>query len=200
MYYLSLRRGLKMLLEVGAIPRPAGQQVVGERVEVRSEVEQQAVLQALNSLAIAAPKIKIKTDAYGTERFLYWIMENPAILEEMGRIEEITAVQTVIGHEPLIPTPEPLLTRLVAEVRRHILVDQTVIRRIYHALLAGHVILTGPPGTGKTELAQLIPEILWQNSFKEVEPTAYTTMLVTATEEWSARTLISSIMPAVNNG
>src|SRR5216683_906480 len=149
MYYLSLRRGLKMLLEVGAIPRPAGLQVVGDRVEVRSDADHQAVLQAMDSLAIAAPKLRIKTDAYGTERFLYWITENPSILEETGRVEEITAVQTVIGHE------------------------------------------------------RLIPEILWRSeegTGSDVKATAYTTMLVTATDEWSTRTLIGGIAPNIYSG
>ncbi len=115
--------------------------------------------------------------------------------------------------EPLKPTPEPLLTRLIHEVQRHILIDEKVIRRIYHALLAGHVILTGAPGTGKTELARLIPETLWQSSlatssvdFESVEDvplskeTAYTTRLVTATDDWSPRTLISGLVPYSQNG
>jgi AAA domain (dynein-related subfamily) len=114
-------------------------------------------------------------------------------------------------NEKLKAVPEPLLTQLIAEVQRFILVDEAVVRQIYHALLAGHVILTGPPGTGKTELASIIPEILWKseaqtddNSVIETNElttaTAYATNLVTATDEWSVRTLISGIVPQSKDG
>jgi hypothetical protein len=41
----------------------------------------------------------------------------------------------LIDPEPLMPTLEPLLTQLIHEVQRHILIDEATIRQIYYALL-----------------------------------------------------------------
>src|SRR5260370_9240575 len=193
--------GLKMLIDAEALPTPRGMRTKLDRIVVCTETDHQKVMQVLDSLDSATPQLKEITGPYWVERFFLWITLHPESLEETALVPKAPIVRT-IQSGPLLPLPEPQLTQQINELRRHILIDEKLVRRIYHALLAGHVILTGPPGTGKTVLAQLIPELLWQqdNSSENQEPTAYTAQLVTATDEWSVRTLIGGLAPISIDG
>lgn len=95
---------------------------------------------------------------------------------------------------PLPHLPAALLAERIAELQRDLLVDRTTLIRIYRALVAGqHVILSGPPGTGKTHLAVQLPRVLWRDPHTGLD--GYAADLVTATEDWSVRHLLGGIVP-----
>jgi DNA polymerase III delta prime subunit len=204
-YYLHLCRGLKMLLNVGVLPDVEGLHIVHDRIEVQSQADHLAFLSALDALVAAVLQIKTvipSTEVFWTERFTLWITSHPYELEQATREDTRQREGRILKSEYLPLIEETRLQQLINQLRRYILIDERVVRRIYHALLSGHVILTGPPGTGKTELAKLIPEILWQqDTANEYSlPTAYSTHIVTATDEWSAHTLLGGIVPHSDNG
>lgn len=229
-YKEGTRKGLCFLYQNQLLPNTIALKVRGDTIDILSAIDYSNAQMALSKLLKSEPKLN--RSPYWSEFFLYWVLEQYAGTEKVtlenheSDILSSQASQTLtsqaypgtyptqeqtLKNDPLIATPEPLLGRLIREVQRQLLVEESTIREIYHALLAGHVILSGPPGTGKTELACLIPETLWQSLEQKAEDhvpeeaaltksTAYTTRLVTATDEWSVRTLISGITPISQNG
>lgn len=89
---------------------------------------------------------------------------------ESGDVEAIAAAAThlITGARLLLPEAD------------------TLVRRIIIGLLQGHVVLSGPPGTGKTTLAKLI-----SMAFN------CTHTMVTATADWSAYDVIGGLRPRV---
>jgi AAA domain (dynein-related subfamily) len=199
-YYQHLCRGMKLLLNLGLLPRTEGLRIAHDRIEIQTEADHEEFLAALEALLSADPQL-IRgipgIEAFWAERFTLWITHHPYELEQITK-EDVQQNEGRIIDENLPLIEEARLQIAINQLRQRILIDEKLVRRIYHALLAGHVILTGPPGTGKTELAKLLPEILWQQQSatdSDILPSAYTTHVVTATDEWSVHTLLGGIVP-----
>lgn len=94
---------------------------------------------------------------------------------------------------PLI-FPRDNLDSIKDEIKKELLIDDHIIDQIITSLYSGkNVLLTGPVGTGKTHLAQLIPKLAW----KEIG--GYYPQTVTATSDWTTQDVIGGIFPKIKN-
>ncbi|MCA0350459.1 MAG: AAA family ATPase [Chloroflexi bacterium] len=208
----SLREGLKILIDHQALPLTDNLRLTNDEVQISTHTDYQAAQAAIDQIAATVPALARSSD-FWSERFLSWLTQQQQYL--VGWLEGVTMS---FPDEPLVALAPERLQSQIDLIRKHLLIDRETIQRIYQALVLGYnVILSGPPGTGKTQLASLLPRILWMDETVQtmnpslfsatVSPiqhelstiTSYAVQIATATDEWTPRHVIGGIEPVLAN-
>lgn len=136
---------------------------------------------------------KIRALPHFNNRFSILPITKDIYDEISGEIITKTMTEKTSSNSPLI-FPRTNLDSIKEEIKKELLIDDHIIDQIISSLYSGkNVLLTGPVGTGKTHLAQLIPKLAW----KEIG--GYYPQTVTATSDWTTQDVIGGIFPKIKN-
>ena len=103
----------------------------------------------------------------------------------------------VIPDEKLKQPDNSQIQKAIDDIRQKLLIDEKTIQQLISSLISGKdILLTGPVGSGKTELATLLPTEVWKNK----NDFGYYTQVATATSEWTTQDVIGGIFPKVDDG
>jgi len=118
---------------------------------------------------------------------LYDEIINGKILADVVKTELET-----FENKPL-PYPKASLTKIKNDIKNEIMIDDEVIDQIInHLVTRKNLLLVGPVGSGKTKLASILPQIVWQ------QRGGYHSTIVTATSEWTTQDVIGGIVPKLD--
>ncbi len=110
-----------------------------------------------------------------------------AVWSSEGEEEEETEVQDTVlsgeaGRGLSLPTD---MEDKIAQIKSRLAINEEIIREVVTNLLMGKdVILIGSPGTGKTELAKMIPSMIFDKPYT----------VETATSDWTTYDVIGGLM------
>ena len=115
--------------------------------------------------------------------------------DDLDRV--IAGIKTVgesIPDDSLRMTTDDEIKKAVKKIKETLLISEETIKQIIASLVAGkHILLTGPVGTGKTHLANILPGLVWNDDNYD----GYHCKVVTANSEWTTQDVIGGILPKV---
>lgn len=107
----------------------------------------------------------------------------------------IQIVDEIFDDDPLEPLTAARISAGKKLIAKQLLIKKEVIDEIVTSLVTGkNILLVGPVGTGKTHLAQLLPNLMWSTS----EDDGYHCNMFTATADWTTQDVMGGIFPKVD--